>query len=84
MLWRVSRIIAWLGSTDHSRDEGLALIGPGLRATYAWRVERAANQTPAETAAKQRSYRLSQTIMPMLGAGGVPILGVTDAGYITG
>ena len=28
----MTRIIAWLNEEDHARDEGLALIGPGLSA----------------------------------------------------
>ena len=63
-------------------DEGLALIGPGLRRTYDWRVERAARWTPAETASRRASYALSLRILPMLRDAGIPILAGTDAGYL--
>ncbi|HEY0325703.1 MAG TPA: amidohydrolase family protein [Allosphingosinicella sp.] len=78
----MTRIIAWLNEEDHSRDPALALIGPGLRATYDWRVQRAANWTPAEVASRRRNYQLSLRILPMLRDAGIPILAGTDAGYL--
>jgi imidazolonepropionase-like amidohydrolase len=78
----MTRIIAWLNEEDHSRDEALALVGPGLRATYDWRVQRAAGWTPAEIASRRRNYHLSLQILPMLRDAGIPILAGTDAGYL--
>ncbi|HYJ53864.1 MAG TPA: amidohydrolase family protein [Allosphingosinicella sp.] len=78
----MTRIIAWLNEEDHSHDEGLALIGPGLRATYDWRVGRAAHWTPEEVASRRRDYQLSLRILPMLRDAGIPILAGTDAGYL--
>jgi hypothetical protein len=42
-----SRILAYLDRDDHSKDEGLAYIGPKLRKTYDWRIERAAKADAA-------------------------------------
>src|SRR5678815_1379484 len=42
----ISRTLAWLDTEDHTRDDYLKYIGPGLRATYAWRIERQAGATP--------------------------------------
>ncbi len=78
----MTRIIAWLNEEDHSRDAGLALIGPGLRATYDWRIQRAANWTAGEVASRRRNYQLSLRILPMLRDAGIPILAGTDAGYL--
>ena len=78
----MTRIIAWLNEEDHRGDAGLSLIGPGLRATYDWRVQRAANWTPAEIASRRRNYQLSLRILPMLRDAGIPILAGTDAGYL--
>jgi imidazolonepropionase-like amidohydrolase len=78
----MTRIIAWLNEEDHSRDPELAMIGPGLRATYDWRIQRAANWTPAEVESRRRNYRLSLSILPMLRDAGIPILAGTDAGYL--
>lgn len=78
----MSRILAYLDREDHSQDAALAYIGPGLRKTYDWRVERAAKATPEQVAARHKEYELSRQVMPMLVAAGIPILAGTDAGYL--
>jgi len=77
-----SRIIAYLDRDDHSRDPFLAYIGPGLRATYAWRVERAAKDDAAAIERRHRRYKLLEAVLPMLQVAGVSILAGTDAGYL--
>lgn len=78
----MTRILAYLDREDHSKDPALALIGPGLRKTYEWRVERAAKATPAQIASRHREYELSTKVLPMLRNAGIPILAGTDAGYL--
>jgi imidazolonepropionase-like amidohydrolase len=78
----MSRILAYLDREGHSRDASLAYIGPGLRKTYEWRVERAAKSSPAQVAARHREYELSLKVLPMLRDAGIPILAGTDAGYL--
>jgi imidazolonepropionase-like amidohydrolase len=78
----MSRILAYLDSEDHRGDPALAYIGPGLRKTYEWRVERAAKSTPAQIDARHREYELSVKVLPMLHDAGIPILAGTDAGYL--
>ena len=78
----MSRILAYLDREDHRSDPALALIGPGLRKTYEWRVERAAKSTPAQVEARHREYELSVKVLPMLRDAGIPILAGTDAGYL--
>lgn len=78
----MGRILAYLDREDHSKDPGLAYIGPGLRKTYDWRVERAAKATPEQVAARHKEYELSKQVMPMLVEAGIPILAGTDAGYL--
>ncbi len=77
-----SRILAYLDREDHSRDAALAYIGPGLRKTYEWRLERAAKSTPAQVEARHREYERSLKVLPMLRDAGIPILAGTDAGYL--
>jgi imidazolonepropionase-like amidohydrolase len=77
-----SRIIAYLDRDDHSRDPFLRYLGPGLRATYAWRVERAAKDDAVAIERRHHRYELLETLLPMLQAAGVPILAGTDAGYL--
>jgi imidazolonepropionase-like amidohydrolase len=78
----MSRILAYLDREDHRNDAALAYIGPGLRKTYEWRVERAAKSTPAQVKARHREYELSVKVLPMLRDAGIPILAGTDAGYL--
>lgn len=78
----MSRILAYLDREDHRNDPALAYIGPGLRKTYEWRVERAAKATPAQVEARHREYELSLKVLPMLVEAGIPILAGTDAGYL--
>ena len=78
----MGRILAYLDREDHSKDVSLAYIGPGLRKTYDWRVERAAKATPGQIAARHKEYELSKQVIPMLAEAGIPILAGTDAGYL--
>jgi imidazolonepropionase-like amidohydrolase len=78
----MGRILAYLDREDHSSDPALALIGPGLRKTYEWRVERAAKAAPDEVAARHLEYELSAKVLPMLRDAGIAILAGTDAGYL--
>jgi imidazolonepropionase-like amidohydrolase len=77
-----SRIIAYLDRDDHSKDAGLAYIGPKLRKTYEWRVERAAKADAAGIAARHKQIEDVATILPMLAEAGVPIIAGTDAGFL--
>lgn len=77
-----SRILAWLDRDDHSKDEGLAYIGPKLRKTYDWRIERAAKADAAAIAARHKQIEDIGTILPMLAEAGVPIMAGTDAGFL--
>jgi imidazolonepropionase-like amidohydrolase len=77
-----SRIIAYLDRDDHAKDAGLAYIGPKLRKTYAWRVERAAKADAAAIAARHKQIEDVGSILPMLAEAGVPIIAGTDAGFL--
>lgn len=78
----MTRILAFLDREDHARDPGLALIGPGLRKTYEWRVERAAKASPQEIDRRHARYQRTASLMPLLVRAGMPILAGTDAGYL--
>lgn len=78
----ISRTLAWLDSEDHSKDDYLKYIGPGLQATYAWRVERQAGSTPAQIERRHANYEFSSSKLPLLQSAGVLILAGTDAGFL--
>ncbi|WP_428630960.1 amidohydrolase family protein [Sphingopyxis sp.] len=77
-----SRIIAYLDRDDHSKDAGLSYIGPKLRKTYEWRVERAAKADAVGIAVRHKQIEDIATILPMLAEAGVPIIAGTDAGFL--
>jgi imidazolonepropionase-like amidohydrolase len=78
----IERTLAFLDRDDHSKDEFLAYIGPGLRKTYQWRIERAAKATPAQVEARHREYRQTAAVLPILQKAGVTIMAGTDAGFL--
>ncbi len=78
----IERLLAFLDSDDHSKDAFLAYIGPGLRKTYQWRIDRAAQATPEQIEARHRRYRQTAAVMPLLQKAGVTIMAGTDAGFL--
>lgn len=77
-----SRVTAYLDQDDHARDDYLKYIGPGLQATYAWRVERAAKDDAAAVARRHQRFETQAAILPLLQDAGVTILAGTDAGFL--
>jgi len=77
-----SRVTSYLDQDDHHDDDYLHYIGPGLKATYAWRVERAAKDDASAIAARHRVYEKSAALLPLLQQAGVAILAGTDAGFL--
>lgn len=78
----IERTLAYLDSDDHTHDPFLAYIGPGLRKTYQWRIDRAAKATPEQIAARHREYAQTAAVLPMLEKAGVTIMAGTDAGFL--
>lgn len=77
-----STTLANLDLDDHSHDAGLAYVGPGIRATYDWRVQRAAQATPQQVADRHFVKDITARTLPMLRDAGVVILTGTDAGFL--
>ena len=77
-----STVLTYLDRDDHSHDPELAYVGPGIRATYDWRVQRAAQATPEMVAARHHVEEVTSRTLPMLRDAGVTILAGTDAGFL--
>jgi len=77
-----SRILDFLDTDHHANDAYLAYIGPKLRKTYDWRIERAAKASPEAIAARHKHYEEVAAVLPMLQAAGVTIMAGTDAGFL--
>lgn len=76
------RVLDFLDADDHAHDAYLAYIGPKLRKTYDWRIERAAKATPEQIAARHAHYKHLAAVLPMLQQAGVTIMAGTDAGFL--
>ncbi|ATQ43646.1 amidohydrolase family protein [Caulobacter mirabilis] len=76
------RIIAFLDQDSHENDPYLAYIGPKLRKTYDWRVQRAAQADAAAIALRHARFEREAAVLPMLQAAGVTIMAGTDAGFL--
>ena len=63
-------------------SEGTATIGKGLRATYDWRVQRAAQDDAAAIAQRKAVFEKSASLLPILQQEGVSIIAGTDAGFL--
>jgi hypothetical protein len=77
-----SRVIAYLDEDSHQHDDYLKYLGPALKRTYAWRVDRAAKDDAAAIIARQQSFEAAAHLIPWLYQAGVPFLSGTDAGYL--
>ena len=78
----ISRTLAWLDSDRHANDTYLQYIGPGLRATYQGRVDRAATADAAAIARRHQVFAFTSSRIPLLQQAGVLILAGTDAGFL--
>lgn len=80
-LWG-SRITAYLDQESHHADDYLKDIGKGIRATYEWRVQRAAQDGPEAIALRHAIFEKSAGLLPLLAQEGVSIIAGTDAGFL--
>jgi imidazolonepropionase-like amidohydrolase len=77
-----SFVTSYLDQNDHRHDSYLQYIGKGLRATYDWRVQRAAKDGPEAIALRHATIEKSASLLPILAQEGVHIIAGTDAGYL--
>lgn len=77
-----SRIIAYLDQDDHHRDDELHYLGPELKRTYAWRVNRAKQADAAAIEQRHRNFEASAALLPLIERAGMTIYAGTDAGYL--
>lgn len=76
------RILAFLDQDAHQNDPYLAYIGPKLRETYNWRIERAAKADATAVALRHAHFEREAAVLPMLQEAGVTIMAGTDAGFL--
>lgn len=77
-----SNIIAYINSNNHQNDSYLKYLGPELKRTYNWRVERAMKDDNNAIAFRQQQFEATATLLHILYKAGVTIIAGTDAGYL--
>lgn len=77
-----SSVVAYLDQNNHQHDDYLKYLGPALKRTYAWRVDRASKDDAAAIVARHQSFEAAAHLIPWLYQAGVPFLAGTDAGYL--
>lgn len=78
----ISYTTAFLDVNNHKNDDYLKYIGKGLRKTYDWRVNRAANDSKDAIDIRHRTIEKAASLLPLLHKAGVKIIAGTDAGYL--
>ena len=77
-----SHITAYLDQDDHVHDDYLKYLGPELKNTYGWRVQRAQKDDAAAIESRHLNFEASATLLPLLERAGVTLYAGTDAGFL--
>ena len=77
-----SFITTYLDQTSHMQDDYLRYLGPALKRTYNWRIDRAAKDNAAAIEFRHKIFEAGARLLPLLYKSGVTILAGTDAGYL--
>jgi hypothetical protein len=77
-----SYITTYLDKTSHLNDDYLRYLGPALKRTYNWRIERAAKDNAEAIAFRHKNFEAAANLLPLLYKTGVVILAGTDAGFL--
>lgn len=73
---------AYLDQNDHKNDYFLSYLGPALKRTYQWRIDRARRDDSAAVDLRHRVFETAASLLPYLHKAGVTIIAGTDAGYL--
>lgn len=78
----ISYNIAYLDENDFASDTILNYLGPKLKASYQWRIERMANDTPEDKKNRKENFETTAKLIPLVKESGMKIYAGTDAGYL--
>lgn len=73
---------AYLDQNDHATDYFLSYLGPALKRTYQWRIDRARRDDSAAVDLRHRVFETAASLLLYLHKAGVAIIAGTDAGYL--
>jgi hypothetical protein len=77
-----SYVTTYLDINNHQEDAYLKYLGPALKRTYGWRVQRAANDNKEAIQFRHQNFEAAANLLPLLYKAGITILAGTDAGYL--
>lgn len=73
------RQLAYLDQTDHRGDVFLQYLTKRFVSNYQWRIDRMANETPAQSQQRKDRYQLLLKQMPLIQQAGITIIAGSDA-----
>ncbi|HSF56077.1 MAG TPA: amidohydrolase family protein, partial [Algoriphagus sp.] len=78
----ISYNIAYLDSLDFSADTIRDYLGPKLKESYQWRIDRYALEDSASRKNRKLQFEASARLLPLVQKSGMKIMAGTDAGYL--
>ncbi|WP_296704907.1 amidohydrolase family protein [Algoriphagus sp.] len=78
----ISSNIAYLEEKYFQGDTILNYLGPKLKESYQWRIQRMANDTPEDKQNRKDSFEAIANLIPLVKESGMKIYAGTDAGYL--
>lgn len=78
----ISYNIAYLHKNEFENDTILKYLGPKLKESYQWRIQRMATDTPEDRQNRKDGFEAAARLLPMIQKSGMKIIAGTDAGYL--
>ena len=78
----ISYNIAYLDENNFDQDSILNYLGAKLKASYQWRIDRMANDTPQDRQNRKDNFEKTAALIPLVKESGMKIYAGTDAGYL--
>ncbi len=78
----ISYNIAYLDENEFEKDTILNYLGPMLKESYQWRIQRMATDTPEDRQNRKDGFEAAARLLPMIQESGMKIIAGTDAGYL--
>ncbi len=78
----ISYNIAYLDENEFEQDTILKYLGPKLKESYQWRIQRMESDTPEDKQNRKVAFEATARLLPMIQKSGMKIIAGTDAGYL--
>jgi len=78
----ISHNIAYLDENEFESDTILDYLGPQLKESYQWRIQRMAGESAEDKQARKEGFEKVAALIPLVQQSGMKIIAGTDAGYL--